>query len=400
MKHFAKILVFLLLSGIIFFLPKTAYAAKCGSINTAIIECSENEEEIFNDVLSDTIEILSIGIGIVGVIGIMIAGIQYLLSKDNEQQASKAKSRLKNVAIGLACYAIIFAALSWLLPGFSTEVHLPKNSSTSSDNPQSNTGTSSNQSGNNTPQANNNTPSTSNSTSGTNGSTPASSTSKTNAKTTDYLKFGSALAIIHADYSGSINKIKKAVDKHYWAAECDLHYTNGKLSCYHDASHLSQGKSSTLAKTVSVCKAGNTKILLDVKDTSDACAKNLATYIKKNNLKNDVIIMTNNMTFIKKVNQLTGTKQNYWGLGISKQSTIDALVSNAKTYKSLGMTTVHISKDDKNKHRIGTEKNIKKLQKAGYKVSVYTFDKFSKKEITKYTNYGAKYLMTDNINQQ
>ena len=110
--------------------------------------------------------------------------------------------------------------------------------------------------------------------------------------------------------------------------------------------------------------------------------------------------MTNNMTFIKKVNQLTGTKQNYWGLGISKQSTIDALISNAKTYKSLGMTTVHISKDDKNKHRIGTEKNIKKLQKAGYKVSVYTFDKFSKKEITKYTNYGAKYLMTDNINQQ
>ena len=138
MKHSTKTFIFLLLSGIVFFFPKTAYAAKCGSVDTVLIECSEDEGLIINDILSGIIGFLSIGIGIAGVIGLAIVGVQYLISKSDEQQANKAKNRLKNVIIGLALYSVTFAILSWLLPGFPTEVRFPEKPISVSNNSQSN----------------------------------------------------------------------------------------------------------------------------------------------------------------------------------------------------------------------------------------------------------------------
>ena len=68
-------------------------------------------------VLNTAIDIMSIGIGIVGVIGIGVAGIQYLTAGGNEQQTTKSKRRLFEIVIGIIAYALLYAATQWLLPG-------------------------------------------------------------------------------------------------------------------------------------------------------------------------------------------------------------------------------------------------------------------------------------------
>lgn len=68
-------------------------------------------------VLNLVVDILSIGAGILGVVGITIVGIQYLTAGGNEQQVVKAKRRMLEIIIGLIIYATLYAVAQWLLPG-------------------------------------------------------------------------------------------------------------------------------------------------------------------------------------------------------------------------------------------------------------------------------------------
>ena len=68
-------------------------------------------------VLNLVVDIMSIGIGIVGVIGIAVVGIQYLTAGGNEQQIAKAKRRMTEIVIGIIAYVLLYALLQWLLPG-------------------------------------------------------------------------------------------------------------------------------------------------------------------------------------------------------------------------------------------------------------------------------------------
>lgn len=70
-------------------------------------------------IINLVIDILSIGVGVLGVIGISIAGIQYLTAGGNEEQTRKAKRRLFEIVIGLAVYVVLYAILKFLLPGFN-----------------------------------------------------------------------------------------------------------------------------------------------------------------------------------------------------------------------------------------------------------------------------------------
>ena len=63
------------------------------------------------------LEIMTIGIGILGVLGITIVGIKYLTAGGNEEQTRKAKRRMLEIVIGLVAYAVLYAASQWLLPG-------------------------------------------------------------------------------------------------------------------------------------------------------------------------------------------------------------------------------------------------------------------------------------------
>lgn len=79
--------------------------------------CDEGDGDGIYAILNLVLDIFTYGVGTLGVIGIVISGIQYLTAADNEQKMAKAKKRIIEVVIGLAIYAVLYLALKWLLPG-------------------------------------------------------------------------------------------------------------------------------------------------------------------------------------------------------------------------------------------------------------------------------------------
>lgn len=69
-------------------------------------------------ILNLIIDILTVGVGILGVIGITVVGIQYLTAGGSEEKTRKAKRRMFEIVIGLVAYVLIYAALKWLMPNF------------------------------------------------------------------------------------------------------------------------------------------------------------------------------------------------------------------------------------------------------------------------------------------
>ena len=71
-------------------------------------------------VLQIGLDILTAVVGILGVIGIVVVGLQYLTAGGNEAQMTKAKKRMLEIIIGLVVYALAFVLLKWLLPNFES----------------------------------------------------------------------------------------------------------------------------------------------------------------------------------------------------------------------------------------------------------------------------------------
>ena len=104
--------------------PSLAFAdeqAKNNCVETSILGngevCDDGSGDSIIHVLDLVVDIMSIGIGILGVIGITIVGIQYLTAGGNEEKTRKAKRRLFEIIIGLVAYAIIYGILQWLNVG-------------------------------------------------------------------------------------------------------------------------------------------------------------------------------------------------------------------------------------------------------------------------------------------
>ena len=68
-------------------------------------------------ILNSVVDILSIGIGILAVIGITIVGIKYLTAKGDIEQTRKAKTRMFQIVLGLVAYVLLYAGIQFLLPG-------------------------------------------------------------------------------------------------------------------------------------------------------------------------------------------------------------------------------------------------------------------------------------------
>lgn len=62
------------------------------------------------------IRFLSIGVGIVVVASLIVAGIQYTSSSGDPQATAKALKRIANTVAALVLYLFIFAILNWLVP--------------------------------------------------------------------------------------------------------------------------------------------------------------------------------------------------------------------------------------------------------------------------------------------
>lgn len=82
---------------------------------TISCSCDDGGGSSVTDILNLVVDILTIGIGILGVIGITIVGIQYLTAGGSEEKTRKAKRRMFEIIIGLVAYALIYAALNWLM---------------------------------------------------------------------------------------------------------------------------------------------------------------------------------------------------------------------------------------------------------------------------------------------
>ena len=81
-----------------------------------LTECGSGDDAAIKCILNTVIDIFTVGVGILGVIGISIAGIQYLTAGGSEEKTRKAKRRMFEIVIGLVAYVLIYAALKWLMP--------------------------------------------------------------------------------------------------------------------------------------------------------------------------------------------------------------------------------------------------------------------------------------------
>lgn len=69
------------------------------------------------DMLYAFIRFLSIGVGIVIIGSIIVAGIQYSTSEGNPEATQASKDRIRNAMIGLFVYIFAFAIVQYLVPG-------------------------------------------------------------------------------------------------------------------------------------------------------------------------------------------------------------------------------------------------------------------------------------------
>lgn len=109
--------------GIGLSVTQPANAATCGGATTSIISCSQGtgakgaQDTGVWALLLLALNILTAGVGIAAVGGVVYASILYTTSSDSAEQTKKAKDIIRNVAIGLISYAAMYIALNFLIPG-------------------------------------------------------------------------------------------------------------------------------------------------------------------------------------------------------------------------------------------------------------------------------------------
>lgn len=118
--------LFLLLSVTIFLSPVIAFAAGNNGceVDTAIIECKNvnvdadgYENTGLWSILLFTVNLLTAGVGVVALAGIVYGSILYTSSGGSQEQVKKAITVFTNVAIGVVAFAGMWALLNFLIPG-------------------------------------------------------------------------------------------------------------------------------------------------------------------------------------------------------------------------------------------------------------------------------------------
>lgn len=105
--------------------PATASAAdgQCGGAKTSIISCSQGKDpKTAKDsgiwgLMLIILNIMTAGVGILAVGGVVYAAILYASSSDNADQTKQAKQIIKNTGIGIVAYALMYVGLNFLIPG-------------------------------------------------------------------------------------------------------------------------------------------------------------------------------------------------------------------------------------------------------------------------------------------
>ena len=104
-------------------------AATCGKgangeeIKTAIIQCDDGidnssaESSAVWQLLLQVLQILTAGIGILAVGGIVYGSLLYTTAGDKAEQTKKAIGIITNTIIGIVAYGLMYVVLNFLIPG-------------------------------------------------------------------------------------------------------------------------------------------------------------------------------------------------------------------------------------------------------------------------------------------
>lgn len=124
MKIKQTILALVLLVGVfgLFIANPLASAATCGGVTTSIVNCEQSGGKDVNDtgvwgILLLAINILTAGVGVAAVGGIVYASVLYATSRGSVDQTKKAIVIIQNVVIGIVAYVLMFAFLNYIIPG-------------------------------------------------------------------------------------------------------------------------------------------------------------------------------------------------------------------------------------------------------------------------------------------
>lgn len=119
----AVAMAFTIGGNIIYYFSPGVSAAKCGGIETSVIDCdgtevtSEIKETGLWQLLILAIDILTAGVGILAVAGVIYGSVLYASSGGNAERTKKAKDILFNVILGIVAYALMYSFVNWLIPG-------------------------------------------------------------------------------------------------------------------------------------------------------------------------------------------------------------------------------------------------------------------------------------------
>lgn len=103
----------------------TAHAQEgddCGGVETAFIKCdAKNSGDVEDNgvwaLLLIAVNILTAGVGIFAVGGIVYGSILYTTAEDKADQVKKATDIITNVVIGLILFALMWSGLNFIVPG-------------------------------------------------------------------------------------------------------------------------------------------------------------------------------------------------------------------------------------------------------------------------------------------
>lgn len=75
------------------------------------------EQCLINTYVKPAVETASALVGILVVISIIVAGIQYSSAAGDSSKVSAAKDRIRNSLVGFLAFLLLLAFLNWLIPG-------------------------------------------------------------------------------------------------------------------------------------------------------------------------------------------------------------------------------------------------------------------------------------------
>ena len=99
-----------------------AVPLECGGVPTSVVSCPQTgsgsiEQSGIWGILILVINILSVGVGIAAVGGVVYGSILYTTAGGGLDQTKKARAIIANTVVGIVLYIAMWALLNYMIPG-------------------------------------------------------------------------------------------------------------------------------------------------------------------------------------------------------------------------------------------------------------------------------------------